>query len=126
MTRKTEIARIREHVDSLKPLEAVNYLLGCLENPADCIGNDHHPVDDVLPNLKPSHRKMLIILWNAKGDVVSKEALIAGYCFGRRKDDPTDQMVNVTIYNLRKVIPESIGRIENVWGRGYRWVGADA
>ena len=117
---------IRERAEAMKPLDAVDYLLGCLENMADalCSGEAWHPLDDAVPGLQRAPRRLLIALWDADGGMVTHNALMGAYCVGRLGDDPAPSIINVQIHKLRKALPASVGRIENDHGRGYRLVRA--
>lgn len=117
---------IRDKLEVLKPMAAVEYLLGIIEN-YEMISNDHHEIDQMPFNLTPTERRLMMALYNANGRMVTKETLYnAMYIDALPGDDPRDdKIVNVLICKIRQKMPESIGRIETVWGTGFRFFRAE-
>lgn len=127
-------ADFRSLILDMKPLEAVEYLLGaveilqtlglhekCFEQPLACFG---------IEMTQKTLRRAMRVLAAAAPRYVTKETILDAIYFDLPpgEDGRSDQNVNVTIVKLRKLIrksPHEIGEIENVWGIGYRFIPAD-
>jgi len=115
---------LRERVGGMKPLDAVEFLLGCVENLSPGLCGQGHATDDWHLDLTPTQRRILICLHDAAGAVLSKDALLSSVYFDRPGDLPGVKILDVLVCKMRPCIPESRGRIETVWGQGLRWVSA--
>lgn len=112
---------IYERVQDMKPLEAVEYLLDVLENVAGALlsVDTRHEVDSLVSGLTPAQRRILIVLWDAQGRIVSREACFLALSAHKTVDEqPMPKTLNSHICHLRKKLPESM-RITCVHGRGY-------
>lgn len=81
------------------------------------------PEADVLRTaLRITPKQAQLLLFIADRDLATKTAIYAGVFQHDDGDGPIDQIVNVTICHLRRRAREQgwPGRIENIWGTGYR------
>lgn len=68
--------------------------------------------------LTPGQGCILILLYEAKGRIVSRWFLDDNMPLLKNKERQGDRAVEVQIHHLRKKLGR--GAIENVWGRGFR------
>ena len=64
-------------------------------------------------------RVLLILLSGGAGRILSKEALLNGYC-GHKMDQPGIRVIDVQIHHLRRALRPHGITIENIYGTGYR------
>lgn len=111
---------IREKVDDMEPLEAVNFLLWIVENTFEAIFSpeNFHPVDEIC-KLAPQERNVMILLYNNMGKTVFRERLVS-LLNTRGKEFKCDKYLDVLICICRRKIKGSGFRIDTDWGEGYR------
>lgn len=103
----------------MPPEEAVDYLLWQLDLLAEAIGDAHHLVDDMGMNLTAAERRVMICLYNARGNVRCRDQIHAALIFGGSGNETEPQNVNVRICNLRRKLPADVGAIKTYIGLGY-------
>jgi hypothetical protein len=117
--------RLRQRVEGMRPTEAVEFLLMCVENlsPYLC-GAENHAVDSWGITMTPLERRLLICIHDGLGGIVSRDLLMSAMYFDRIGDIPESKILDVLLCRLRPRIPAERGYIETVWGVGWRWVPA--
>jgi DNA-binding response OmpR family regulator len=115
---------LRQKVEGMKPVEAVEFLLACVENLSSGLCGREHETDSWMLPLTPMQRRVLICLYDAGGAVVTKDALMSALYFDRPGDVPEIKIVDVMICKIRPKIPANRGRVETIYGLGVRWVSA--
>lgn len=108
------VKTLRTSVEEMKPLDAVEMLLGIIE----AWDEDGHPVDAL--NLSPLQRRIAVALHDAAPHLVTRDRIWA-ILYGDRiasDDYPGEKTVDVHVCLARKRLGR--GYIENVWGRGWR------
>lgn len=115
-----DAAHIRGIAEAMRPSEAVEYLLGVIEE-VPLLSTERHPTDD-WPTTK-ARKRLAKVLYDAAPKVVSHDALYAAYTIGcvDANDLPNNQVVSAQICHLRKKLPDGV-KIETVFGEGYRMV----
>jgi hypothetical protein len=118
---------IRKIAEEMRPSDAVQYLLGIIDEIVPGLSGDDHEIDDLDVNFTPQQRRILIYLVEAEGRTVTRRA-IAETLYSTRSDDdyPDEKIIDVHISHIRKKLPETFGVIETAWGRGYRFVLAES
>lgn len=113
---------LRNRVQDMKAADAVEFLLGVFEELALAAPLDDHPVD-AWGRFTTPLRRLLIILYDYQGRIVSKENLYAAVYFDRADADdiPHPKIIDVYICKLRKMLPDHV-KVATVWGQGYRLV----
>lgn len=111
----------RDAVQDMKTLDAVEYLLGVIENAN--MDNCHSlTVEMNLHGFTPQEAILLNALIRANEAVCNREHLMDAICCGRREQDlPLDKIIDVRICGIRKKLPEGFS-IQNVRSVGYRLV----
>jgi DNA-binding response OmpR family regulator len=84
---------------------------------------DVHPVDRVT-SLTRSQRKVVQVLYDNAGRIVSQENILSGLCVGRAGDWPDLGLIPVHICKIRKKLPKEIGSIRTHSGLGYEFIKA--
>lgn len=107
----------REVVQDMRPLEAVEYLLGIIE---EAIDPPDPAVAWTMPGvaLSPQQKRALRVLAAGRGGVVTNDTLIKAI----RADHATEahtRAVTVMICKLRQALSGLPVSITNVWGQGY-------
>ena len=117
---------IRQIAEDMKPVDAVYYLLGIIEQ-FDLIVSEPHPVDEIGVHISDMPRRLLMALIEASPRYMSKDAIYNALYFDRASGDdlPSLKIIDVFVCKLRAVLPRDIGEIETVWGKGYRFVAAE-
>lgn len=113
----------REVIQDMKPAEAVDYLLNCLDVRGD--GIDADPPNIVLRvNLTNQQARIFNVLYERFGLCVSKQAIYNAMYFDLLPgDDPPEaKIVDVVICKVRQRIKQQRApfRIDTIWGIGYR------
>ena len=116
MNSHNEIARLRNERDDLQ--EQVRCLTEVI---AEMAGHTQKN----LPGFTKLESRMIRCLEAADGRVVSKEGLMQAMYFDRAEDDPSINILDVYIYNVRTKSPDYRRRILNSRGEGY-WMEAGA
>ena len=112
-------ASVRDIAESMRPIDAVDYLLQALEDGfAAMARNAPHPVDAWRAGLTPAQRRIAICLYDARGDVRTHRQVYAACCFGAT-GQPQPEIVKSHISRLRRKIA---GRAEilSISGVGYQ------
>ncbi|QDP67007.1 MAG: hypothetical protein Unbinned3138contig1000_49 [Prokaryotic dsDNA virus sp.] len=111
---------IRSRVADMKPTDAVEYLLQCLEDMSEILtgSTSTHPVDDLPVKFGPKERRAMAVLWDAEGLLVSHQNLFKAYNFGDFDKSDMDSL-NSRIKGMRRKLPEDM-KIVNVTGEGFR------
>lgn len=115
---------VRERAEEMTPGMAVPYLLDMLEllHESMC-GEMGHEVDGWGVRFTPAERRLMICLVDRNG-IASRDALHSAIMFNTSMRDTDPKMVQVLVCKIRRKLPASVGRIETVWGHGYRFVRA--
>lgn len=105
----------REKVDGMKPLEAVEYLLWCVEELLPDI--EKAPIE----GLTICESRLVQALMSAGENGLSKDGLFRAVYFDQL-DQPTNKIVDVWICKVRRKLGPAC--ITTIWGWGYRWAGS--
>ena len=110
----------RNAVQDMKPIDAVEYLLGIVEGGTWVTDGVHHDIDEWGVDLTGTMRRILIALYD-KGSLVSHGALYDAVYFDRADADDLPDLKIITVYisKMRPRLPKHVS-IETVWGRGFR------
>lgn len=117
------LPKIRDKVDDMKPLEAVDYLLGVVEELFPALAGIEHQTDKWGMTVSPSERLILCALvdayprWMSYGQLRS---VIAQQ--GDPDNFPPRSLVKVHVCRIRQRLSKKRGVIETLWGRGYRFI----
>ena len=111
---------IRARVEAMKPHDAIEFLLGVLEQVSWVDIHSEHPTDHI--EVRPAIRPILRILWDASGRTVSKDHLLTAYTARRsiKQSFPDAKIIDIQICHLRKALAGTDYEIKTVWGVGYR------
>jgi hypothetical protein len=114
---------LRQRAYDMKPLDAVNYLIGILE------GLTHRLPDMTLkpwPGMRLSkvEARLLHHLDIRGGRVCTREAIMTALYHSEPGDWPDIKIVDMFVCKLRKKLVQTPFTIETVWGVGYRLLGA--
>lgn len=116
-------ATIMDRVDEMGPKEAVDYLLSVIGDLAPALVSDNHEVDGWHVPFTATERAIICAMVDASPRWVSYEKL---YSLSLHAKNPSRRIShNVTachICHIRKKLGKSRGTIENMWGRGYRYI----
>lgn len=116
-------ATIMDRVDAMRPKEAVDYLLSVIGDIAPALVGNDHEVDGWGVPFTATERAMMCAMVDASPRWVSYDSL---YSFSIHAKNPACRIShNVTashICSIRKKMGKSRGVIENMWGRGYRYI----
>ena len=113
----------RDFVKDMKPIEAVDYLLGAIEILQGVVGQDQ--IDHGF-HLTPLEERLFSALASRPGKTLSKSAIYDAIYFDRASADdlPDPKIIDILICKIRQKLPKDKGQIETAWGRGYRFVPA--
>jgi hypothetical protein len=125
-TRGYKVGPVRAQAQAMDPEDAVDFLLGVIETQFPHLSEQ---IPDVLApvarKLTPSERILASALVDASPNTLTYEAVYTAlYEWRAPKDRPDPKAIKPLLTSLRKKLPESIGMIETMWGRGYRFVKA--
>jgi len=111
---------LRQIVQDMKPVEAVEFLLACVENLAPALtGARSHAVDADVTGLSPQQRRLLIALHDAVG-VLTRDGAMAALYFDTQTADVSDaKIVDVQLSRLRARLVGTRYSIKTHWGRGW-------
>jgi len=110
---------VRDFVADMRPIEAVEYLLGVIEQIDAIKPRDTHPVDQIGVNLTKFERRLMVALYDAKA-ALSRDALYTAIYFDRVDADslPSEKVIDVYVCKIRSKLPDSF-LIINHHGFGY-------
>ena len=120
----TDISEIRREALKLEPEEAVEFLLYVLEAQFPYLGTDIPPeLEPVADAMTPQELTLAVALFEAAPRLVSNDTLYAAMCERHASGEmPQPSVLRVVICRIRAKLPASLGRIETMWGRGYRFI----
>jgi two-component system cell cycle response regulator CtrA len=107
-------AALRERIDYLEAeVDRLNRLLGATAS--------DEQIELVRSNFGVTRglARILLVLATSTAKVVTREALLNGYC-GEKLDQPDIQTMDVMVCKLRPALKPHGITIETVWGTGYR------
>ena len=111
---------LRQTVQDMKPAEAVEFLLACVENLAPALtGAEAHAVDADVTGLAPPQRRLLIALHDAVGLLSRAGAMSALYFDSQSAVTPKDRIVDVRMARLRARLVGTRYAIKTHRGRGW-------
>lgn len=70
--------------------------------------------------LTPLQRKLFLILWRAKGRVLTYEQLLDAL-YDIENDQPGINIIAVLLAKIRKQLPHTV-KIVTIWGKGFKLV----
>lgn len=112
---------LRDRVQSMKPLDAVEYLLSALESLPVANNAKYHAIDDLGVSLSCLERRLMIVLHDAGGRFVTRGGVYSAIYFDRvaADDFPDDAIIPTMVSKIRSKLPEGV-QIKTVHGQGYR------
>ncbi|MFV1484502.1 MULTISPECIES: winged helix-turn-helix domain-containing protein [unclassified Phaeobacter] len=117
---------VRRIAEGMPPREAVEYLLGVLEEVAPAVSGDPSEIDDWGVDWTSSQRLIVSTLFAASPEAVPSERLWSLLYAARPGcDGPDEKIIGVYICKIRKRLPSEHGQIVTYWGRGYAFEPAD-
>lgn len=116
-------ATIMDRVDAMPQEHAVDFLLSVIADIMPSALEERHKVDEWNLHLSPTERVILCALVDASPNLVCHNQ-IEGAMLWRGDPDRTfsKKMIHVYIAKIRQKMGKSRGKIENMWGRGYRYI----
>lgn len=121
-----EVSTVRRIAEEMPPREAVEYLLGVLEEVAPAVSGDPSEIDGWGVDWTSSQRLIVSTLFAASPEAVPSERLWSLLYAARPGDDgPDEKIIGVYICKIRKRLPPEHGQIVTYWGRGYAFEPAD-
>lgn len=119
---RTSLPDHEEAIQDMKPLEAVDYLLGCIQNLNAAFKQVETEVDDKLGTMPMVSRRIWLCLLLARGGIKSLDDLTSFVYFDRALDQMPDNSSMVkSVKRARKYTKPEFGRIVTVAGLGYRF-----
>ena len=117
-------ADCRSHIQSMESTDAIEYLLGVVEQLQDIKAEKLVDAGWEIP-LTRTERRIVTALINRIG-TLSKDALYSAAYFDTHNADdlPCIKVIDVFVCSARKKIPAAIGKIKTVWGEGYSFQAA--
>lgn len=114
----------RDIVQDMPESERVPYLLDCLDVLHRVAPEKVERFDGL--GIKPYPMRVLRALAKHERWTLSRGAIMDAVYFDRPGGDdlPLEKIVDIYVCHIREKLPASIGTIETVWGRGYRFVPA--
>ncbi|UWQ30232.1 helix-turn-helix domain-containing protein [Leisingera sp. M523] len=115
---------IRNLAEEMPPRDAVEYLLGVLEEALPVVSAQQHEIDTWGVHFTPTQRLLLGSLYEAAPNPVSAGQLYNLLYAARPGDSGPDQnIISTVICHIRRRLPASHGRIVNYFARGYAFEG---
>jgi hypothetical protein len=121
---KHPVYSVRELAKDMKPLDAVEYLLGVIEQLEE--------IKFVAPvernawgvHWRPQEARVLGALMATPNNMVSHESLYNALTYDRVDADelPHTNLLKVIVSHIRRKLPEEKGTVVLIWGQGYKWV----
>lgn len=119
----TGYTQVMDRADAMEPVDAVDYLLGIIGDLMPSVLGESHETDNWNVRVNPSERLVLTALVDAAPRWLSYDQLAAIISHQGNPDKPAvKRLVSVHVCRIRQKIGGSHGRIETMWGRGYRFV----
>lgn len=110
----------RDHVQGMKPAEAVDYLLNVIDVLVTPVADRPRPSDALGLDLTQIERRILDTLMARPGQCIIHEQVLRAVYFDRPDwDNVSLGSIKVMISRLRRKLPASVGTIRCVWKRGY-------
>lgn len=114
---------IRQKAEGMLPQEAVRFLLDALEQLAPVLcGTADHPVDAWNCGFTRMQRRLVIIVYDARGSVVPYDTAMSGLYFDKPGDHPGREILSPMLHHIRARMPLERGRIATEHSQGLRWV----
>lgn len=113
---------VRQRAEAMRPADAVNYLLGVIENVL-CLAEDATSAREELARFgrfTGMEARVLRALLDRAPNLVTREQLFLAMYFDRVGDPPVDKIVDVYVCKIRAKLRGA--RIETVWGDGWRLI----
>lgn len=113
----------REHVQDMKPLEAVDYLLDLLDF---FVAAPDADIAWTWPgaHLTPAQKRVVRALaqfGGLQGGAVTRDQIMSVVYGSRNHDDwPDAKIISVHLYRLRPILAEAGIEVAGVWGMGWR------
>lgn len=122
---ESSLEQIRRNVDNMSSEDAVYYLLGLVEDTFPALSGTGHEVDKWSTNLTKSERLVLCALYDAAPRWLTYDQIISVIATQGNPDViPDQQLAKVYACRIRKKVSRAFGRIETMWGHGYKFVPA--
>ncbi len=119
----SEYTQVMDRVDAMNPVDAVDYLLGMIGDLMPAVLGEGHETDNWNVPVNPSERLILAALVDAAPRWLSYDQLSMIIAHQGDPDKPAMKgLVKVHVCRIRQKMGDSHGRIETMWGRGYRFV----
>lgn len=117
---------IRSIAEEMEPLDAVEYLIGVVEQ-LQAITGVETAQETWGFHLTKTERRILSSLVSASPRTLNRETIFNAmyYDVADADDLPEIKIVAVLICRIRKKMPANVGHIHNVWGQGYRFEPAE-
>lgn len=114
---REEYQELRDTVSTMKPQDAVAFLLDCIE-----ILTSVEKAPEIYEGMTKLESRIYNRLLISEGNLVTREQLYTAMYFDRHADEyPAVKIMDVKICKLRKKLPAN-NTIETVWGLGWRLV----
>jgi len=121
----SSLDQIRRNVDKMSNEDAVYYLLGLVEEIFPALSGTGHAVDKWGVSLTKSERLVLCALYDAAPRWLTYDQIISVISAEGNPDVIPDQKIaQVYACRIRKKVSHAFGRIETMWGRGYKFIPA--
>jgi hypothetical protein len=109
---------VRRRAEAMPPRDAVEYLLGVVENLLDVMGGHQHPVDG-WARWRICERRLVRALYDADGKLMTRQHLMSALYYDRSADEfPMDKIIDVFICRVRPRLPAGV-QIVTRWGQGW-------
>lgn len=113
----------RELALAMRPMDAVDYLLGVIDEISSISSSSHHEIDEIGVHFTRLERRLLLALYEHSPNLLSHRSIGKAMYFDSPDGDyPGDKIVQIYVCKIRKKLPKSWGEICLEWGHGYRLV----
>gem|GEM_PF-4573471 len=115
-------APLRQIVEDMRPIDAVEYLIGVIEQLEAVKPRGSHPIDGIGVHWTETERRILVALYDANGPL-SRDAIFNALYFDRADADdlPSHKIIDVMVFKIRRKLPAEFGAIKAEWAYGYRF-----
>ena len=79
-------------------------------------------VGEARRHVRPTVWRLLLILWERRGLLVSRDALML-LLYGGSADEPETKIIDVNIYHLRRALDGTPYSVRTIWSQGVRLEG---